>query len=276
MTKHLNGFTLIELLVVISIIALLISILLPALVQARQVARMAQCATQQRNLMQANMAYAADEDGWFIPAVAGRVSGSSVFWMYPHYLMYYSARAGSSGGLNGGWLGKFMLPYMSDGSVFFDPMYDFPTRYAYEAYKTGIARTAAGSPTHWEQTGYSMLWNWGGSAHQAPEFEGPKRWEDAQADVPLVCDTLNVPNNRVFLRCSHPMPGAVAVDYGHGYSLYGNWSIPQSLKLNVVYADGHATVWTPFELAHEYNTGLDGYGGGTQGYFLPTRDLTVN
>ncbi len=272
MIKHRDAFTLIELLVVISIIALLVSILLPALVQARQYARMAQCATQQRTLVQANMAYAADEDGWFIPAVAGSVSGTSIRWMYPHYLMYQSERAGGNG-LNGGWLGKFMLPYMSDGSVFFDPMYDFPTRYAYEAYKTGIARTKDGNPTHWEQSSYSMLWNWGGSAHQAPDFEGPKRWEDAQADLPLTCDTLNLPNNNSYLRCSHPMPGAVAVDYGHGFSKYGDLTIPTSLRLNVVYTDGHAGIWTPSELAHAYHTGYDGYSASTQTYYLPTKDV---
>lgn len=59
--KH--GFTLVELLVVIGIIALLISILLPALAKARAAANTVACAANIRSICQAMYAYAAEYKG---------------------------------------------------------------------------------------------------------------------------------------------------------------------------------------------------------------------
>ncbi len=60
-----RAFTLIELLVVISIIALLIAILLPALSQARETAVQAQCMSQLRSMAQATHMYQADEAQYY-------------------------------------------------------------------------------------------------------------------------------------------------------------------------------------------------------------------
>jgi prepilin-type N-terminal cleavage/methylation domain-containing protein len=55
-----KGFTLIELLVVISIIALLMSILMPALTKVRNVAKVVACSSNMRSQMQAQMAFTTD------------------------------------------------------------------------------------------------------------------------------------------------------------------------------------------------------------------------
>jgi prepilin-type N-terminal cleavage/methylation domain-containing protein/prepilin-type processing-associated H-X9-DG protein len=62
-TKRNRGFTLIELLVVIAIIALLVSILLPSLKQAKDLAKAVICATNQRNLHMGLNQYTNEWDG---------------------------------------------------------------------------------------------------------------------------------------------------------------------------------------------------------------------
>ncbi|MBL4592099.1 MAG: prepilin-type N-terminal cleavage/methylation domain-containing protein [Phycisphaerales bacterium] len=64
-TTRLNGFTLIELLVVISIIALLIGILLPALGSARSTARSLVCAANMKGLSSLQVQYSLDNEDYF-------------------------------------------------------------------------------------------------------------------------------------------------------------------------------------------------------------------
>lgn len=70
------GFTLIELLVVISIIALLIAILLPALGAARRSATNTECLSRMRSMGIAITAFEVENKGFLPPAYNGDASGS--------------------------------------------------------------------------------------------------------------------------------------------------------------------------------------------------------
>lgn len=69
-----KAFTLIELLVVISIIALLLAIMMPALNKAKELASKTVCASRLRSVSVGPLLFASDNDGW-LPMVDGTTLG---------------------------------------------------------------------------------------------------------------------------------------------------------------------------------------------------------
>lgn len=96
--RHTRGFTLIELLVVISIIALLLSVLIPSLGLAKESARRLTCSMNLKTIGQATFTYAMANKDYLMPCLAEGDSSPSA------PLTYYAYKIHNN-------------PYYSDGQI---------------------------------------------------------------------------------------------------------------------------------------------------------------
>ena len=119
-----SAFTLIELLVVIAIIAILAAMLMPALQQAREKGRAADCSTKLSNLSKCNLLYASDYGDYLAPS-HGNFSAKNLTWydgdknkgLLSPYLGIHQPKVGlGSSGPNG--ISKFLCnSFPADTSV---------------------------------------------------------------------------------------------------------------------------------------------------------------
>jgi prepilin-type N-terminal cleavage/methylation domain-containing protein/prepilin-type processing-associated H-X9-DG protein len=151
-----NGFTLIELLVVISIIALLVSILLPALSGARDQAKIAVCSVQMKQLGVAVYQYAGDNKDAY-PSAGPRATAWFGTQSDGQYFAYYETPThGTEAGPSN--LGRLILAGLvpNDGSITCCPGYRNPTFTEYFSSHQFVYRidlNSHGDPTHWNYAG---------------------------------------------------------------------------------------------------------------------------
>ena len=143
MKEHVrrSGFTLIELLVVISIIALLIALLLPAIKKARSVAQAMSCMSNVRQLTLAALTYTSDSQGQF-PRLAATLPGDPDEWA-PWT-----------------WWIQTLQPYFQNWDVVVDPARDNDRALAVERFgMTGDFATEGRDVNYWAIGHSFMFWD---------------------------------------------------------------------------------------------------------------------
>ena len=277
-TTAQKGFTLIELLVVIAIIALLLSIVAPALRKAKEHARMVICSTRQRGIVQSLQAYSTDNNGKLPPSTQGRDSnGNGIhgeiqdWWAIPIRIKYYSNRPDSA---FGGDILRFLGAYVRDPIYFHCPIN--PTapeelgRF-YDEYNSEVSTFLNCS--------YMLLWNYRGfekSGHSFSPIDGKHQLmisDLCYMDNGVVGPSEHRPLDKWI--ANHRMQGAYSYGFNQGVDgaedqFQKFWMKPDSrnniprMRLNSGYLDGSVRQSD----THTNVIGLDLFNGNPQNTFL--------
>lgn len=223
-----KGFTLIELLVTLSIIALLISILLPALGKAREAAKMVQCQSQQRQIGIALHAYAADHNG-YLPVWT---SSEQAFANAPLTLVNALVVVNNYLPWNGpgwGYSQVTQCPEDSNDYATLQPGGTYSRSYWYRQSHTGTpvigsVNDAFGLPLQLDDPG-------------TPAYTGFSRWlvTERGADPDIL--KVNTPGATINLGAASGFP------YPDRVTIYSFWH--QREGANTLYEGGHVK-WVPF------------------------------
>ncbi len=212
------AFTLIELLVVISIVALLIAILLPALSSARETAKTAICKTNLRSLGTAITFYANDHDDRLPPGFSypgAPHPEENLFWWGAIITGKYPAYTGAHNYLPGNW------DDANTGEIFrcpSSPVAGKPKTYSY-------AMPAGLSSIEWEARNRTIS---DGLEH--PEVTGL-----------LLCAPVLVPVTDWWLQPPHPQAGLMS-NASNRRSLYHQGDVD-----NFVFLDTHVETLKEFD-----------------------------
>ena len=229
--KRAIGFTLIELLVVIAIISLLVSILLPSLNRAKQLAVGVICASNLRHVDQSMMMYAIDHDDTFFPPY---VQPASVFVLGPQWGKMTEVVS------NVNWTGPLYDQYVTNGWMFTCPSMKsqdevyalnhpgsewYPHQWwANQVYGCAGDKPGGGWAANWFH-GPDDIPDPGSTIHFADSIYCPPDGEVWESYV-LARDRINGTNDpvRSSLNIRHTDKANVAFYDGHVEAVTGDWA----------------------------------------------------
>lgn len=264
----LPGFTLIELLVVISIIALLVAILLPALSKAREQARLAVCMSNQHQLCVGLQVYAADNEGKLPPSHV-EAKGSSYLFTWANHINYHANSEKRQNVSientfnNGGAAYYYLKNYLATVQCFMCPLgppvdiAKYEQQYSRYDEPEIWNRYFNGNNDITTTTSYNMFWggytlpyenvDWTRDRIISRRFKGPKTTSDKSKI--LVSDVMNWWGRQPYWWLAHKYPGSVKPPplAGGDISDYEMvWfyqstpeDVPENLALHAGYTDGH-------------------------------------
>ncbi|MFI4912813.1 MAG: type II secretion system protein [Sedimentisphaeraceae bacterium JB056] len=261
--KNKKAFTLIELLVVISIIAVLMSIMMPALTKAREQAKLVLCKNNQRSLATAVSVYASENGGKMPPTIQGQGPDYSPWYTIPCRIKYY---AGTANELNSGSLVETLGNYLNNPEYLTCPLCPNDDNWQ-DVYREDLADDSVTIMN----SAYFFLWNY--PVFTEVDTDKALNTGDKGKDTLLLTDFLMTwGGDRWWI--PHNTKGATAGTYDgkEGDSRYGDfWKMfkiyyamdsglddPPKTKLNAAYIDGHVETWTAQDCI-EADRNNDGY-----------------
>lgn len=286
-----RGFTLVELLVVIAVVAAMVGILLPALAGARRQARAVLGISNQRQVVAAVNAYAADNDERYPDSTATITMGSDWHWQEPRMMTACKSRPGRAHRS----MSEFLLRYIPDASVLFCPSAPRKYKYSQQSWDAGDLwdnpeTSFGGDPVFGT---WCFYWNYVGYLGDgvAP-FVGPRTSLGGPREGSLLlCDYFGFGHHRspyAFGSCQK-MPHAEVTPATEVSAAY--WSgriggrrpgagIP-NVRLHAGYIDGHVGRYTaseaaPMKVSIVPDGGIpypDGVGLGPGDFYLPPDGL---